>query len=166
MAFSGMILAHLGVACTIAGITISSTFGKMEDVRMQPGQQLNFAGYTIFFKQERALNGPNYRGTEAVFRIGKDDNKKMIYPQKRIYNVGQMAMTDSAIDTNPFRDIYVALGEPLGESAWSVRLYYKPLVRWIWAGGFLMLLGGLMALSDRRYYKPRNGKAMNSEVVV
>ena len=64
-----------------------------------------------------------------------------------------MAMTESAIDVNPFRDLYIALGEPLDGQAWSVRIYYKPFVRWIWAGGFFMLLGGFIALSDRRYSK-------------
>ena len=84
-----------------------------------------------------------------------------IYPEKRIYNVGKMAMTDSAIDVTLFRDIYIVLGEPLDDDAWSVRLYYKPFVRWIWGGGFLILVGGLLALVDRRYYarleKPARG---------
>ncbi|HVT62760.1 MAG TPA: cytochrome c-type biogenesis CcmF C-terminal domain-containing protein, partial [Legionellaceae bacterium] len=76
-----------------------------------------------------------------------------IYPEKRIYNVGQMPMTEAAIDVSPFRDIYLALGEPLGKRSWSIRMYYKPLVRWIWAGGLMMFVGGIIALLDRRYYR-------------
>ena len=104
---------------------------------------------------QSALKGPNYEGTRAEFSIQHNNQVRTIYPEKRIYNVGQMALSDSAIDVTPFRDIYIALGEPLPSEAWSVRLYYKPFVRWIWAGGFVMLLGGFLALSDRRYYKKR-----------
>ena len=153
-AFIGMILAHFGVAVTLVGIVISSNYGEMKDVRVSVGEQLAFSGYVLKFKEQRALNGENYHGTEAVFSVSSLQYEKLIYPQKRIYNVGRMALTDSAIDANPFRDIYVALGEPLGANAWSVRLYYKPLVRWIWGGGFLMFIGGGLALLDRRYYKP------------
>ena len=92
------------------------------------------------------LNGPNYHGVKAQFNVQHNKVTTTIYPEKRIYNAGKMALTDSAIDVTPFRDIYVALGEPLDSSAWSVRVYYKPFVRWIWAGGFWMFAGGVCAI--------------------
>lgn len=152
-AFWGMVFAHIGVAVTVIGIAVSTGFGIQNDVRLAPGEHLYFAGYEIRFVQQTELKGANYHGTEAEFDIIHHARKKIIYPQKRIYNVGKMAMTESAIDVTPFRDIYIALGEPLDDSAWSVRLYYKPLIRWIWGGGFMIFAGGVLALVDRRYFQ-------------
>ncbi len=155
-AYWGMVLAHCGVAITVIGIAVSTNYGVQDDVRLAPGNKINLVGYQIEFINQIALRGPNYSGTQAEFKITYHNTSHFIYPEKRIYTIGQMAMTESAIDVTPFRDIYVALGEPLDEQAWSVRLYYKPLVRWIWGGGFMILAGGFAALSDRRYYrKPR-----------
>ena len=152
LSFIGMVLAHIGIAVTTIGITVSSAYGIENDVKMAPGQQTVLAGYVIAFLGEKSLQGPNYRGSQADFII---QGHTHIYPEKRIYDVGQMAMTESAIDVTLFRDIYIALGEPLGQKAWSVRLYYKPLVRWIWGGGIMMFLGGLLALLEKRYYVRR-----------
>ena len=152
LSFIGMVLAHIGIAVTTIGITVSSAYGIENDVKMAPGQQTVLAGYVIAFLGEKSLQGPNYRGSQADFII---QGHTHIYPEKRIYDVGQMAMTESAIDVTLFRDIYIALGEPLGQKAWSVRLYYKPLVRWIWGGGIMMFLGGLLALLEKRYYLRR-----------
>jgi cytochrome c-type biogenesis protein CcmF len=151
----GMALAHCGVAATVLGITISSNYGVQDDVKMAPGETVFLAGYHIQYIEEKPVQGPNFHGTKAEFKITSATGESVIYPEKRIYNVGQMAMTDSAIDVTPFRDIYVALGEPLDKNAWSVRLYYKPFIRWIWGGGFMILAGGLLALMDRRYYRAR-----------
>ena len=141
---------------TVIGITVSSGYGIQDDVKMSPGDQVTLAGYQITYVNEAPLHGANYHGTRARFSISSFGRSIDIYPEKRLYQVGGMAMTDSAIDVNLFRDIYIALGEPIGRDAWSVRLYYKPFIRWIWGGGFLILLGGLLALSDRRYYKVRS----------
>lgn len=151
-AFSGMIIAHSGVAITVIGIAVSTGYGIQDDVKMAPGDKVALAGYAISFLAESPLTGPNYHGTQARFSVKKGQKKRIIFPEKRIYNVGKMAMTDSAIDVSVFRDIYIALGEPLGDKAWSVRVYFKPFVRWIWSGGFMILLGGILALADRRYY--------------
>jgi cytochrome c-type biogenesis protein CcmF len=151
-AFWGMVAAHCGVAVTVIGVAVSTGYGIQDDVKMAPGESAVLAGYTITFESQSPLVGANYTGTEARFKIQKGTSVSVIYPEKRIYNVGKMAMTDSAIDVNPFRDIYIALGEPLDDFSWAVRLYFKPFVRWIWGGGFLILLGGLLALSDRRYF--------------
>jgi cytochrome c-type biogenesis protein CcmF len=154
-AFWGMVIAHCGVAVTVIGIAVSTGYGIQQDVKMAPGDSINLANFKISFINESALVGENYHGTRTRFVISQNHKQKVIYPEKRIYNVGQMALSESAIDVNPFRDIYVALGEPLGGKAWSVRLYFKPFVRWIWGGGFMILAGGLLALTDRRYYQIR-----------
>lgn len=154
-AYWGMVLGHCGVALSVIGIAISTAYGLQDEVKMSPGSVMELHGYQITFVNQLALKGPNYEGTRAEFSISHANQVRSIYPEKRIYNVGQMALSDSAIDVTPFRDIYVALGEQLQGEAWSVRLYYKPFVRWIWAGGFVMLFGGFLALSDRRYYKKR-----------
>ncbi len=149
----GMVLAHLGVAITALGITISSGYGVQKDLKMALGEREFLAGYEISFDHLEPLTGANYHGIRTTFTIHRGAHVKTIYPEKRIYNVGRMAMTESAIDVNPFRDLYVALGEPIGQQAWSVRIYYKPFIRWIWCGGFFMLAGGMLAMSDRRYFK-------------
>jgi cytochrome c-type biogenesis protein CcmF len=152
-AFWGMCLAHFGVAVSVIGVAVSTGYGIQDDVQMKPGTHITLSGYDILFKNASLLKGPNYTGTKTEFVVKQGNKEKTIYPEKRLYNVGQMAMTESAIDVTPFRDIYIALGEPLSDSDWSVRLYYKPLVRWIWGGGILMLVGGCLALVDRRYYR-------------
>ncbi|MDI1351335.1 MAG: cytochrome c-type biogenesis CcmF C-terminal domain-containing protein, partial [bacterium] len=154
-AYWGMVIAHCGVAASVIGIAVSTNYGVQDDVQMSPGKSITMAGYSIEFIKQSVLNGPNYKGTQAEFKITHKHHAKLIYPEKRVYNIGQMAMTESAIDVTPFRDIYVALGEPLSDNSWSVRIYYKPFIRWIWFGGFMILVGGFFALTDRRYYQAR-----------
>ena len=151
----GMVFSHIGVAVTAIGITVSSGYGVQKDLRMAPGEREQLAGYVIQFDGEESLKGPNYHGVQASFTIRQGKYLNTIHPQKRVYDVGHMAMTDSAIDVSPFRDLYIALGEPLAKDAWSVRMYYKPFIRWIWGGGFMILLGGLLAISDLRYRRSR-----------
>ena len=146
LSFWGMMLAHLGVAISVLGMSISSGFGVSQDLKMSPGEYTLIQGFKITFVREMELHGPNYHGVKAQFNVQHNKVTTTIYPEKRIYNAGKMALTDSAIDVTPFRDIYVALGEPLDSSAWSVRVYYKPFVRWIWAGGFWMFAGGVCAI--------------------
>ena len=152
-ALLGMVLAHLGFAVTALGMIISNSYGLEDDVKMHPGQHINFAGYDIQFLYETPINGPNYHGTRGKFLISSAHHHASIYPEKRIYDIAKMPMTEAAIDVSPFRDIYIAMGEPLDAGAWSIRLYFKPLVRWIWAGGLMMFLGGCCGLADRRMYK-------------
>lgn len=151
--FWGMIVAHCGVAVSALGIAVSTGFGIQTDVRMSPGDEMMLGRYQITYLDESALTGPNYHGSRARFQVKSTHSQAIVFPEKRIYDVGKMSMTESAIDVSPFRDIYIALGEPLDGEAWSVRLYYKPLIRCIWLGGFMILGGGLLALMDRRYYR-------------
>jgi cytochrome c-type biogenesis protein CcmF len=98
------------------------------------------------------IDGPNYRGVKGVVTVLKNEQAvNMMYPEKRLYNVQQMPMTEAAIDTGFTRDLYVSLGEPIDNGAWVVRVYFKPFIDWIWGGAFLMAIGGILAVSDRRY---------------
>jgi cytochrome c-type biogenesis protein CcmF len=151
-AFKGMCLAHLGLAVTIIGITLSSLYSNEVHKRMMPGDQVELSGYIFQFTSLHDIDGPNYQATEAVINVFR--NKKPVADlrtQKRIYTARNMPMTEAGIDPGFTRDLYVSLGEPLGKNEWSIRLYYKPFVRWIWLGAILMALGGILAISDARY---------------
>lgn len=150
--FYGMVLAHFGMAVTIIGITFVSIFDVENDIRLSPGESKNIAGYEFIFKGVKSERGPNYQASIGDFAITK--NGKVVAnlrPEKRDYFSQTMPMTEAGIDAGFTRDLYVSLGEPLGEGSWSMRLYYKPFVRWIWLGAIFMALGGLLAISDRRY---------------
>lgn len=142
--YLSMVIAHIGIGLVVLGIAISNSFGLAHDVKLASGEETMLGKYKIKFLKEEDLNGPNYHGMRATFIISNQKYSHKIYPEKRIYNVTKMAMTDSDIDVGIFRDIYIALGEPLGDKSWSVRLYYKPFIRFIWFGGFLVLVGGLL----------------------
>ena len=150
-AFKGQILAHVGFAMTLIGATVTSFYAVDEHIKMTPKDSQTIGQYEFSFVGLRNFEGPNYRATEAHF-IVKDGKKKIaeLYPQKRLYHVRNMPMTEAGILPGFTRDLYVSLGEPLDDGAWSVRVHFKPLVRWIWLGAVLMALGGLIALSDPR----------------
>ena len=169
-AFYGMILAHTGFAVTIVGIAISSHFSTEIHRRMGPGDSAAFAGYRFTLEELRVVPGPNYTATEARVSVVKNGRPVTeLRSQKRLYTVREMPMTEAGIDAGLWRDLYISLGEPLGagvadESSgagdadaspttgdWSMRLYHKPFVRWIWLGAMCMALGGLLAAADRRY---------------
>jgi cytochrome c-type biogenesis protein CcmF len=164
--FMGMMLAHIGVAAVMIGIVVSSGYGLQDDVQLAVGQTAKLGDYHFTFVKQAPLKGPNYTGTRAEFLIQKGHHQNTIYPEKRLYDVGQMAMTESAIDVTPFRDVYIALGESFENNSWSIRLYVKPFIRWIWSGGFLILAGGIVALSDRRYYQRRRAETALSQEVL
>lgn len=150
--YYGMLLAHFGVSVFIVGVTVVSGFSSESDVRMEPGDIARVGGYSFELKAVNPVTGPNYtamRATVAVSIDGLDLGR--LEPERRLYKVSRMAMTEVAIDRGLRRDLYVALGEPVGATAWSVRLHHKPLVNWIWGGCVLMALGGLLAVMDRRY---------------
>jgi cytochrome c-type biogenesis protein CcmF len=154
-AYIGMVLAHCGVAICVIGVSMSVNYGQQDDVVMQPGSVAHLNGNAVHFVEKRAVQGPNYQSTQAMFQVSHGSEGAVIYPEKRRYNLAQSSMTEAAIDASIWRDIYIALGEPLKSGAWSVRIYYKPMVRWIWGGGFLIFLGGIFALADKRYYKKK-----------
>jgi cytochrome c-type biogenesis protein CcmF len=145
----GMLFAHIGIAVCLAGIVVSTSYSVERNVVMALGDTVKLSHYTLLFKSIKNITGPNYEGLEGVFILqSKGKNIGVIHPEKRYYPIQQTVMTDAAIDANLFRDIYVALGEKVQQNhhdAWIIRMYYKPLIRWIWGGGFLILLGGIFA---------------------
>jgi cytochrome c-type biogenesis protein CcmF len=148
----GMIAAHLGVAVFIVGVTIVKGYEAERDVRMGVGDTVAVGGHVFRFDGVTEAKGPNYRAVRGTVDVSRDGRHVVtLQPEKRLYNAGGNAMTEAAIDTSPIGDLYVSLGEPVGDGAWSVRVYSKPFVVWIWSGCILMALGGLLALSDRRY---------------
>lgn len=150
--YYGMHCAHLGIAVFIIGVTLVNGYETEKDVRMEIGNTVSIGGYTFRFNGTKNLTGPNYKAVEGDIDVLKNDKQiRKLYPEKRTYNASGMAMTEAAIDTGLFRDLYVALGEPLDNNAWIVRVYHKPFVDWIWLGCFLMALGGVLSVTDRRY---------------
>jgi cytochrome c-type biogenesis protein CcmF len=150
----GMTIAHLGVAAFIVGVTLVKGYETERDLRMQPGDKVAIGGYEFAFKGTREVPGPNYAamvGDFEVRRAGSTELVREMHPEKRIYHASGQTMTEADIDTGLLRDLYVSLGEPVGDGAWGVRVYHKPFVDWIWGGCFLMALGGFVAIADRRY---------------
>ena len=150
--FYGMSLAHIGFAVTIIGIVMTSNNSSDIHKRMGPGDEVELAGYTFRLESISKQPGPNYQATEAKINIYRDGKLvTTLHSQKRIYNMSGMAMTEAGIDPGLTRDLYVSLGEPLGNGEWSLRLYHKPFVRWLWLGALLMAMGGFLSVTDRRY---------------
>jgi cytochrome c-type biogenesis protein CcmF len=152
--YYGMQFAHLGIAIFVIGVTMVKGYESERDVRMGMGDTVEVGGYQFRFEGTTESEGPNYHAFVGHMVIKKGNSiVAELYPEKRNYNASGMPMTEAAIDAGLFRDLYVSLGEPIPDSggAWAVRVYYKPFVDWIWVGCLLMALGGIFAISDRRY---------------
>jgi len=153
--FYGMTFAHMGVAVFVVGITLTSLYSTEKDIRLVQGESYAIGEYEFIFDGVKNVSGPNYKAAEGSFTTlhnGKVTGQ--LYSQKRLYNAGGMPMTEAGIDAGFWRDLYVSLGEDLdGKGAWSVRLYHKPFIRWIWLGSLIMAFGGLLAATDKRYRK-------------
>ncbi|NBS46609.1 MAG: heme lyase CcmF/NrfE family subunit [Betaproteobacteria bacterium] len=152
---AGMLLAHLGVAVFIAGVTVVGGFASEREVRLRPGDSIEVGGYRFQLQGLQQLQGPNYLAVAA--RVAIDDGGlpvAVLHPERRVYTASRMTMTEVAIDRSVWRDLYVAIGEPMGNDALSMRIHHKPLVNWIWGGCLIMGLGGLLAALDRRYRVP------------
>ena len=148
----GMVLGHIGFAILLTGIAMVSNYGVEKDVKLSPGESVELSGYRFAFEGVKGITGPNYRGNQGRIVVYRDNQKiTELLPEKRQYNVQKSVMTEAGIDSNLWRDLFVALGEPLGENQWAVRVYYKPLVVWIWLGAAIMALGALCSICDKRY---------------
>ncbi len=148
----GMLLAHFGVAVFVTGVTLVKGYDSERDVRMEPGDTTELGGYTFRLDSVRDVQGPNYVAARAQIQVNKNGRPvTTLYPEKRIYRVQNMPMTEAAIDPGFTRDLYVSLGDSVSATAWIVRVQHKPFVDWIWGGCLLMALGGALAASDRRY---------------
>ena len=148
----GMSIAHLGVGFFVIGVTIVSAFGVESDRAMRAGEFIDVGGFQFEMREIRDVQGPNYSAVEGVVEIRQDgEYVGTVRPQKRQYLVQQNWMTEAGIYAGWNKDLFVALGDQIGDGAWSVRIQYKPMIRFIWIGAFIMALGGLVSVSDRRY---------------
>ena len=161
-AFVGMSLAHLGVAVFIFGVTIVKTHEVERDVKMKPGDSATIGDLRFTLQSFQDVAGPNYQAVRGKVQVDRVDELGQLRsavatmePEKRVYRVQRMPMTEAAIRTGLVKDLYVSLGEPVEGGAWIVRIYVKPFVDWIWGGCVLMALGGLLAATDRRYRRAR-----------
>ena len=148
----GMLLGHAGVAVFLAGALLVEALNVQREVALAPGQTAVVGDHEIRFEGVDHREGPNFsadRGHLRVFRDGRE--LALLHPEKRLYASGGQVMTEAGIDARLSGDVYVAMGEPLGNNAWAVRVHIKPFVRWIWLGALLMALGGLVAAADRRF---------------
>ncbi|MFO1327752.1 MAG: heme lyase CcmF/NrfE family subunit [Rubrivivax sp.] len=152
-AFWGMVLAHVGVGVFIVGVTMVRGYETERDVKMKVGDAVTVGGHRFTFKGADEIKGPNYVAARGTVEVEPVDGGKplLMHPEKRLYKVQGMPMTEAAIRSGLTGDLYVSLGEMLDDKTWTVRVYIKPFVDWIWGGAFLMAIGGLLALSDRRY---------------
>ncbi|MEY4495255.1 MAG: hypothetical protein RL744_319 [Pseudomonadota bacterium] len=150
--FIGMQVAHLGIAVFVIGVTMVGAYQEEKDVRMLAGESVSVGGYQIQLQGVTEVPGPNYKAMQGTFLLSRNGKvEATMYPEKRSYFSSTMPMTEAAIDAGLTRDVYVSLGEELDDKAWAVRVYYKPFVDWIWGGCLLMALGGVLAMSDKRY---------------
>jgi len=148
----GMSVAHMGVGLFILGVTIVSAFNVETDMSMRPGETVEVSGHTFELRDLRQVQGPNFTAVEGVIDIRKEGEFiAEVHPQKRQYLVQKNWMTEAGIEVHWNKDLFIALGEQLGNNTWSVRIQYKPMIRFIWFGALVMALGGLIAVTDRRY---------------
>ncbi len=148
----GMAIAHFGIGMFAIGASGVESYKIEKDVALKPGGSYEIAGYTYNFLSATDVKGPNYDAVEALIEITRDGREiAVLKPQKRHFWVQQTDNSQAAISVNWARDLFVAMGNPLGNGAWSMRIQYKPLVRYIWLGALVMAIGGLVAATDRRY---------------
>ncbi|WP_146493152.1 heme lyase CcmF/NrfE family subunit [Vibrio cyclitrophicus] len=162
-----MMCGHIGLAVTVIGIAMVQNYSIERDVRLAPGESYQLEEYDFLFTGVRDKDGPNYDGYIADFEITKEGKYiNTLHAEKRFYTTAKSMMTEAAIDRGVTRDLYIAMGERLDDNkSWAVRIYYKPFVRWIWAGSLIMAIGGVIAISDRRYRfrKPTKKSAQEQE---
>ncbi|PMJ39429.1 c-type cytochrome biogenesis protein CcmF [Vibrio cyclitrophicus] len=162
-----MMCGHIGLAVTVIGIAMVQNYSIERDVRLAPGESYQLEEYSFLFTGVRDKDGPNYDGYIADFEITKEGKYiNTLHAEKRFYTTAKSMMTEAAIDRGVTRDLYIAMGERLDDNkSWAVRIYYKPFVRWIWAGSLIMAIGGVIAISDRRYRfrKPTKKSAQEQE---
>lgn len=163
LSYYAMIIAHAGIAVTVIGVSLTSIYDELRDVRMDLNQPVQVAEYEFTLQSVDRVQGPNYIADEAVVRV--DYNGKFLRemkPQKRRYIATGQVMTEVALDPGLFRDLYLAMGEPLENNAWAMRVHLKPFVRWIWLGALMMAFGATLAVADKRYRKANAAAPINA----
>jgi cytochrome c-type biogenesis protein CcmF len=152
----GMSLAHIGVGLFAIGVTVTQTYKIEKDIALKPGQSVSINNFDFQFGGTKTIDGPNYHAIQSEVTVSRNGKVlEVLHPQKREYRVQKSPMTEAGIQVAWNRDLFVAMGEDLGDGTWSMRLQYKPLVRFIWLGAIVMALGGLIAITDRRYLAKR-----------
>jgi cytochrome c-type biogenesis protein CcmF len=152
-----MVVAHIGIAVFVVGVTLVKGYDSEKDVKMQPGDTVELAGYVFELAGVSNVTGPNYDAARAHIVVSRKGLPVVVlHPERRFYTVQQQTMTEAAIDPGPTRDLYVSLGDRIEgtDATWLVRVQHKPFVDWIWIGCLIMVLGGGLADSDRRYRYP------------
>jgi len=146
---AAMIVAHLGIAVLALGITLNKAYSEERQVKISPHETVILAGYQFTLEKIAETRGPNFKSETATFRVQKNQGTPhYLTAQQRIYDSHEQSLSKPGIIANVWRDLYLALGAPLDNGAWSVRIYYKPFVRWIWSGGFMLLIGGFLSLMN------------------
>ena len=142
----------MNAASTAIGVTITQSYRIEKDFALSPGETVEMQGYTFKFDSLEHVTGPNWDAEQAHFTVTRDGALvAKLNPQKRVYRVRTMPMTEAGIEVDWNRDLFVAMGEDLGAGKWSMRVQYKPMVRFIWFGALVMMIGGFIAITDRRY---------------
>jgi cytochrome c-type biogenesis protein CcmF len=160
LAMWGMLAAHLGVAAFAFGVSMVKTYETERDVKMGPGDTTEIGGYSFKMTGLRDVPGPNYQAVQGTIEISRNGSLiATLLPEKRIYRVQQNPMTEAAVDSNPLRDLYISMGEQVEGGAWIVRVQYKPFIVWVWGGCLMMMAGGMLALSDRRYRVKKSARS-------
>jgi cytochrome c-type biogenesis protein CcmF len=150
-----MLAGHSGFAFALLGVAFTTQLSVEKDVRMSPGETVTVRDRVFEFVGVSAAQGPNYVADRGMFSVTEGSRRIALQPEKRRYLASGNVMTEAAIDAGFTRDLYISLGEPLGDGDWAVRIQVKPFVRWIWLGALLMALGGVVAVFDARYRRLR-----------
>ncbi|MFT5562115.1 MAG: cytochrome c-type biogenesis protein CcmF [Litorivivens sp.] len=159
--YYGMMLGHLGIAVCLVGVAVTIYFSEEKDVRLEAGQSVTLSGYEFTLIKMNQVQGPNYVADQGEVRVRRaGETIVTLFPERRLYKASGSVMTEADIDAGVFRDLFVALGEPVDSDAWAVRVHYKPFVRWIWFGGMFIAIGGFVTILDRRYRAVRQRRAL------
>lgn len=170
ISYWGMHIAHIGILLTAFGIGVTTSTSVEKDLAMKKGETVQVEGYDFKLVEFKQVRGANYDATRGIVEVSKNGQfVTNLYPEKRHYVVTQMPMTEASIQYNPLRDVYMALGEPIIEGKqtefttdkWAVRIYVKPMVRWVWWGSFVLVLGGVLSVLDKRYRKAGRNKLLS-----
>jgi cytochrome c-type biogenesis protein CcmF len=148
----GMVVAHIGVAVFVVGVTLVKSYETEQDAKMKPGDVVTLGSYAFKLEEVTDVKGPNYVAARAKLNVTRDGKPlTVMYPEKRLYTVQNMPMTEASIDPGLTRDLYASLGDPIDGGYWLVKVQVKPFIDWIWGGCLIMALGGFLAAMDRRY---------------
>ena len=166
LSYWGMVLGHVGIAVTIVGVAVVSNYNIERNVRMSPGTTVEVAGYQFTMTELTNRRGPNFLADTSIIQVQRGDERRsfVMRPEKRLYLATGMPMTQVALRPGLFRDLYVAMGEDLGDGSYAMRVQYKPFVRWLWLGGLLMAFGGILAVADKRYRRAAARQPASSRI--